>query len=99
MGRNAKFDRDGIVAATLALVAEAGPKAATIAAIAGRLGAPVGSIYHRYPSRELLLAELWMSVVEGYQDGFVAALEGDDAVEAAGASALYMPRWVRSQLY
>lgn len=99
MGRNPKFDKQRIAAATLELVAEGGPRAATVSAIADRLGAPTGSIYHRYSSRDLLLAEVWMSVVEGYQDGFVAALEGQDhPVEAAVRAAQYMPQWVRDHM-
>jgi AcrR family transcriptional regulator len=99
MGRLPKFDKQSIAAATLELVAEGGPRAATVAAIAERLGAPTGSIYHRYGSRDLLLAELWMTVVEDYQDGFVAAVEEQpDAVEAAVHAALYMPGWVRGHM-
>jgi AcrR family transcriptional regulator len=99
MGRSPKYDKQSIATAALELVAEGGPRAATVSAIADRLGAPTGSIYHRYGSRDLLLAELWMTVVEGYQDGFIVALgEQTDAVEAAVHAALYMPRWVRDHM-
>jgi len=98
MGRHPKYDKQSIATATLELVAEGGPRAATVSAIADRLGAPTGSIYHRYGSRDLLLAELWMAVVEGYQDGFVAAIDGVDAVESAVRAALYMPGWVRGHM-
>ena len=98
MGRHAKFSKRRIAAATLELVAEGGPRAATVSAIADRVGAPTGSIYHRYGSRDLLLAELWMSVVEAYQDGFVAALAGEDTLEGAVRAAQYLPRWVRSHM-
>lgn len=95
MGRRAKYDRDSIVEAVIALIAKGGPKAATIGAIASRLGAPTGSIYHRYRSREHLLAEVWLTVVEQFQDGLVSSLEGDDVEEAAIEAALFIPRWVR----
>jgi AcrR family transcriptional regulator len=98
MGRRARFSKRGIEEATLELVAEGGPRAATVAAIADRVGAPTGSIYHRYGSRDLLLAELWMGVVEAYQDGFVEALGGDDTLAAATRAAQYMPCWVRSHM-
>jgi len=98
MGRHPKYDKQSIVAATLELVAEGGPRAATVSAIADRLGAPTGSIYHRYGSRELLLAELWMTVVEGYQNGFIAELQREDDLEPAVRAALYMPRWVRAHM-
>ena len=41
MGRPAKYDREGIARAALELIAEGGVGAATVAAIAGRLGAPL----------------------------------------------------------
>ncbi|GAA4361147.1 TetR/AcrR family transcriptional regulator [Actinomadura verrucosospora] len=93
MGRPAKFDEDRILDAALAVTAEGGPSAATIAAIAERLGAPSGSLYHRFGSRDLLLATLWTRCVRRFQDGFVAALDADDAE----AAALHTPRWCRER--
>ena len=81
--------------AALRLVADRGPQAVTVAALAKELGAPTGSIYHRYNSREELLAELWMDVVEGFQTGFVAQLARADDVEGAVAAALFMASWTR----
>lgn len=81
--------------AALRLVADRGPQAVTVAALARELGAPVGSIYHRYRSREELLAELWMEVVEGFQSGFVASLAGADDVDGAVAAAMFMAAWAR----
>lgn len=75
--------------AAMVLVAEGGPNAATIAGIAGALGAPVGSIYHRFGSRELLLARLWVRTVKRFQTGFLRALEAEDLDEAALGAALY----------
>ena len=57
--------------AAMRLVAEGGPNAATVAGIAGALGAPVGSIYHRFKSRDLLLARLWIRTVKRFQVGFL----------------------------
>ncbi|MFD0539407.1 TetR/AcrR family transcriptional regulator [Actinomadura luteofluorescens] len=91
MGRPAKFGEDRILDAALAVTAEGGPAAATIAAIAERLGAPSGSLYHRFGSRDLLLATLWTRCVRRFQDGFVAALDAGDAE----AAALHTPRWCR----
>jgi AcrR family transcriptional regulator len=81
--------------AALRLVADRGPQAVTVAALAQELGAPVGSIYHRYHSREALLAELWMDVVEGFQNGFVETLARADDVDGAVAAALFMAAWTR----
>ncbi len=69
-----------------------------MAAIAQQLGAPTGSIYHRYRSRELLLAELWLSVVEEFQAGVLAELDQEDSLQAGIAAAQFMPRWVRANM-
>ena len=95
MGRPARFTTPQFVDATKRLVARGGPAAATIAAIADEAGAPVGSIYHRLRSRELLLAELWLEVVEDFQQGFFAALSEGDTRAAGLTAALHGPRWAR----
>jgi len=95
MGRKAIFARQDMAGAALRLVADRGPQAVTVAALAQELGAPVGSIYHRYRSRGELLAELWMDVVEGFQDGFVASLAGAADVDGAVQTALFMAAWTR----
>jgi len=96
--RPAKFTEDQILDAALRLVAEGGPGAATISGIAGLLGAPVGSIYHRFRSRDLLLARLWMRTIKNFQGGFLEALGAADVDEAALGAALYNVRWAREHL-
>jgi AcrR family transcriptional regulator len=91
MGRSAKFGQDEILDAALAITAESGPASATMAAIAARAGAPTGSLYHRFRSRDLLLGTLWIRGVRRFQRGFVEALAADDA----RAAALHTPRWCR----
>lgn len=98
MPRPAKFDEDQILDAALRLVAEGGPGAATIAGIAGLLGAPVGSIYHRFESRDLLLARLWIRTVKRFQGGFIEALRAADLDQAALGAALYNVQWTREHL-
>lgn len=95
MGRTAKFARKDLALAALRLAADRGPQAVTIAAIAAETGAPTGSIYHRYSSREELLAEIWMDVVESFQAGFIERLAEAADVEGAVAAAIYMAEWVR----
>jgi AcrR family transcriptional regulator len=63
-----------------------------MAAIAARLGAPVGSLYHRFSSRDLLLATLWIRGIRKFQQGFTAALAADNAE----AAALHTPAWCRA---
>ena len=98
MGRPAKYSSDEILDTTARLVAEGGPALATIAAIAGQMAAPSGSIYHRFASRDLLLAHLWIRTIREAQEGFIAALDMDDVEEAATAACLHIPRWSRENL-
>jgi len=59
-----------------------------------RLKAPKGSFYYRFDSRDALLAELWLSTILEFQEGFFAALDSGDGLRAA----LHMPAWARSHL-
>jgi AcrR family transcriptional regulator len=88
------FNHADFLDAALGLVAERGPSAATVGAITGRLKAPTGSFYHRFASREALLAELWFKTVLGFQEGIEAALDAGDGLRAA----LHTPAWVRTHL-
>lgn len=98
MPRPAKFDEEQILDAAMRLVAEGGPDAATISRIAGMLDAPVGSIYHRFGSRDLLLARLWIRTIKRFQVGFLEALQAEDVDEAAFGAALYNVDWTRRHL-
>src|SRR5919205_616847 len=93
MARPKFADRDFLDAA-LAIAAERGPLAATVGAIAERLKAPIGSFYHRFPSRDVLLGELWLRTVLDFQQGISAALEAGDGLGAV----LHTPRWVRTHI-
>jgi AcrR family transcriptional regulator len=91
MGRNAQFKNEEFIDAALKIAADHGPAAVTIAAVAREVGAPVGSVYHRFLSRDVLMAEVWLRVVVSFQEAFLAALEKGEGIEAA----LHTPRWVR----
>lgn len=91
MGRIPRFSNEQFVNATLKIAAGQGPAAVTIAAVAQEVNAPVGSVYHRFLSRNVLLAEVWLKVVSSFQVAFLQALEKGIGLEAA----LHTPRWVR----
>jgi len=95
MARPSKFDDVRILGAAATLVAARGPAAATMGAIGDAIGAPNGSIYHRFPSRDLLLGRLWLETAKRFQDRWAAALEHPDARVAGLEAALSMPRQVR----
>jgi AcrR family transcriptional regulator len=79
---------DTMLDAARDLILEDGSRSATIEAIAGASGAPTGSIYHRFGSRDELITRLWMRAVYRSQASFVTALERQDAKDAALAAAM-----------
>jgi AcrR family transcriptional regulator len=91
MVRLARFSADVIVDAAIALVAEAGPSAATMAAIARKVGAPTGSLYHRFDSRAAILATAWNRT----HASFVAALAPPLRAGRPAAAAAALLAWVR----
>ena len=92
MARPARFtDRDLLEAATQ-VAATHGPAGATVGAIAKAAGAPTGSLYHRFPSRDALLGTLWLDLVRRFQAGWIEAMEQGDTE----AAALHTPAWVRA---
>ncbi|WP_435299504.1 TetR/AcrR family transcriptional regulator [Timonella sp. A28] len=93
MGRTAKYTDDSILDTALALVSEDGAHGVTVVAIAARLGAPSGSIYHRFASRDLILARLWIRTVKQFQVGFLEALDLDNVTDAAQAAIAHTLGW------
>src|ERR1700761_3440116 len=93
MGR-AQFDQADFLAAARALIGGRGPQAVTVDSVAERIGAPKGSFYYRFASRDALLGELWLKTVLAYQEGFVVAIEAGDGLRAA----LHTPAWARQNL-
>jgi AcrR family transcriptional regulator len=93
MARALFADADFLDAAR-ALAAASGPAAVTVGSVTARLGAPTGSFYHRFPSRDVLLGRLWLATAQSFQKGFVAAIDRGDGL----AAALHGPAWVRTHL-
>lgn len=93
MGRTAKYTDQDILDAALGLVAEDGAQAASVVAIARRLGAPSGSIYHRFSSRDLILATLWIRTVKRFQQGFLEALTCEDSRLGAERAVMHTLDW------
>ncbi|GGC70577.1 TetR/AcrR family transcriptional regulator [Undibacterium terreum] len=62
MVRLAKFTEDNIIDASIEVAARCGVAAVSMAAIAGKAGAPIGSVYHRFESRGAILARAWLRV-------------------------------------
>lgn len=71
--------REALIAATQSLVAEGGPQAATVRAIAARAGVTPGLIRHYFGTKD----ELFRSAYVALMDGMTA--KGTDALEGVGA--------------
>jgi AcrR family transcriptional regulator len=97
MPRAPQFDQAQILDAAERLIARRGPSRATIGAIAQAVGAPTGSIYHRFDSRDVLLAEVWLRAATAFQAAFFERLAGPAAREAGLVAALYMAQRVRER--
>jgi AcrR family transcriptional regulator len=93
MGR-AQFDNAGFLGAARDIAHESGPAGVTVGSVTQRLGAPTGSFYYRFPSRDLLLGELWLATALAFQEDFVASIETGNGLSAA----LHTPVWVRAHL-
>lgn len=65
----------------------------TAAEVAARLGRPSGSLYHRFASRDHLLAETWLDAVTSFHVGYLRELHADDAPGAAR----HVVAWSREQ--
>ena len=87
-----------ILDAARTLVLEEGAGGATVGAIASASGAPIGSIYHAFGSRDTLLAQLWIRAVRRSQRRFLEALEkGSDPLDGAVAAALSIYDFARDE--
>lgn len=95
MGRPAHFTDQDLIAATSRVTARLGPAQATVALIAEEAKAPVGSVYHRYPSKGALLAEAWIAAAARFGAQFRSTLAQAKTAEAALEAALVTPRFAR----
>jgi AcrR family transcriptional regulator len=96
MGRLARITDADLVAAAARVAARLGPGRATVERIAKEAGVPVGSVYHRVPSRAALLAEVWIEAAGRFGAEFIARTERARTLEEAVEAALVTPRFARA---
>lgn len=89
MPRPSRFDEDDVLDAALRAICRRGSDA-TIGQVAGELGGPVGSIYHRFGSREEIVARLWVRSIRRFHAALLPVLEGDDSHAALVAGARFV---------
>jgi AcrR family transcriptional regulator len=96
VGRRAHISDAGLLTAAARVAARSGPGRTTINAIAKEAGVPVGSVYHRVPSRAALLAEVWIAAAQGFGEEFLPALAAANSRADAAEVALVTPRFARA---
>lgn len=98
MGRPATHSDQDFIDAAAELFASGGARAVTMMAVARAVGAPSGSIYHRFTDRPALLAALWLRTLRRFQQAYRQVLGPDptpaDAVEATAS----VVDWCRANL-
>jgi AcrR family transcriptional regulator len=94
MGRPPRYGAAQILEGAKQVSADLGPQKLTIAKVAEHTGVPVGSIYHRYASRDEILAVMWLDLVEEFQERFLAELLATDVVRAGLAAVRYACDWI-----
>lgn len=98
MGRAPQHSADDFLDAAARLFAAGGVRALTMNAVAREVGAPSGSIYHRFPDRAALLAALWFRTTAGFQSGYLEALGDHPTPDSAVRAAVWLVDWCRGQL-
>lgn len=79
MGRPSKFRIDRVLDAALQVLERDGMRGLTVSAVCAEMGAPSGSLYHRFASRDALLVALWLRCAERFQGALVDAAEAQQA--------------------
>lgn len=96
MARPARHHAGAIIDATLAVAARVELEDVTIAAVSRASGAPSGSIYHRFASRDELLGAAWMDATRSFQASFIEALA--EASDPPGLAAVRRTlEWARRE--
>lgn len=94
MARPSRFTYDDVLDAAARAVHEHG-RDATVNQVALALGGPTGSIYHRFASREELMASLWLRAVRRFHAGLLEAYALPDPHQALLAAARHIPAYCR----
>lgn len=92
----ARYSTDQMLDAALRLFADGGLRAVTVAGVARHVGAPSGSVYHRFTGRDALVASVWLRTVERFQTGYLEALDDPNPVQGARRAVRHVVDWVRA---
>ncbi len=95
MARPPKYSSEQILDAVLQVLKGRRPDEVSIAAVGEVLEASSGSIYHRFESRDALVALAWLRAGESFAAELARALQAADPLEGARAAVRYQLEWAR----
>lgn len=95
MARPPKYSTEQILDAVLQVLRGRRPDEVSITAVGEVLGAPSGSIYHRFESRDALVASAWLRAGESFSAELAQALAAVDALDGARAAIRYQLEWAK----
>lgn len=98
MGRPAEHTEQDFIDAAAELFASGGARAVTMMAVARSVGAPSGSVYHRFPDRPALLAALWLRTLRRFQQAYRDVLGSDPTAQDAVEATAWIVDWCRENL-
>ena len=90
-----KHDTEQILDAARTVALRDGPRATSVAAIAQESGAPAGTLYHRFGSRDRVLQATWLRALGRFQEEALAVADDPDPVEAGVDMAVAAVRFAR----
>ncbi|GAA1034503.1 TetR/AcrR family transcriptional regulator [Virgisporangium ochraceum] len=94
MPQPTKHSADVMLDAVRALVLEGGPAAASARPVCLSTGASSGSVYHRFPRRDDLVAAAWLRAQDRFLDAYLIALDPPSATTGV-AAAVTVLTWCR----
>ncbi|MEU9506941.1 TetR/AcrR family transcriptional regulator [Micromonospora sp. NPDC048170] len=95
MPQPVKHSTDVMLDAVRSLVLSGGPAAASARAVCLATGASSGSVYHRFPRRDDLVAAAWLRAQDRFLRVYLEALGPADAQAGVGAAVTVLT-WCRS---
>jgi AcrR family transcriptional regulator len=95
MGRPPKYPSDRILDAVLDSLRRFPARQLTVAIVADCLGAPSGSIYHRFASRDALLATAWLRSGERFQAELAGFASAADPLDGGLGAVRHTLDWAR----